>query len=243
MRRLADDPRVAIVGVVLSSRVLGRTDSPLRGGWRLFRRSGLAYLVYLWASTGLADLFRRRSVAGQASRLDCPVLVTRDINDADGQAFVTACQPDLLVSAFFNQRIAPAVFTLPPSGAVNIHPSLLPALKGVDPVFFACYRGVRPVGVSLHRIAEGLDTGHLLAQSEVRVARNASVLASTAALFERGAGLLLGRLESILAGDAGCPQSGEGGYDSWPSAAEVKALRRAGVSLWRFGDVIQRPPS
>ena len=50
MRRLMADPRVTLAGVVLSSRVLGKDDSWLRGVWGLFRRSGLRYLAYLWAA-------------------------------------------------------------------------------------------------------------------------------------------------------------------------------------------------
>lgn len=237
MQRLGADPRVRIAGVVLSSRVFGRHDGWLRGVWRLYRTCGLSYLIYLWAGTGLADLLGRRTVRAQAAALGCPVHVTRDVNDAAGQAFVAACAPDLLVSAFFNQRIAPAVFERPAAGAVNIHPSLLPALRGVDPVFYARLRRIAPLGVSLHRLAEELDTGDVLARAEVAVPADASVLAATATLFEHGAGLLLNDLARVLGGAAGEPQPGEGSYDSWPTPDQVAALEQAGASLWRPGDL------
>jgi len=241
MRRLAADPRVQMVGVVLSSRVLRKDYGWLRGAWAQYRLSGLRYLLYLWAATGLAELLGRGStlpsVPAQAAVLGCPLHVTRDLNDAAGSAFIDGCAPDLLVSAFFNQRIAPHIFTRPAAGAVNIHPSLLPALKGVDPVFFARLRGIRPLGVTLHRVAAELDAGAVLAQAEVPVTSDDSVLASTARLFERGAGLLLEHLEQVLVGDPGSPQVGAGSYDSWPTPEQVQALVKDGGRLVRAADL------
>jgi len=235
MRRLAADPRVQLAGVVLSSRLLRKNYGWLRGVWAQYRLSGLRYLLYLWAATGLAELLGRGSrlpsVQVQAAALGCPLHVTRDLNDTVGSAFIDGCAPDLLVSAFFNQRIAPHIFTRPTAGAVNIHPSLLPALKGVDPVFFAYLRGIRPLGVTLHRVAAELDAGAVLGQAEVPLSPDDSVLASTARLFERGAGLLLEQLEQVLAGDPGLPQAGAGSYDSWPTPAQVQALVKAGGRL------------
>jgi methionyl-tRNA formyltransferase len=237
MARLAADPRVQVVGVVLSSRVLGKRDGWLRGVWTLYRRSGLRYLLYLWTATGLAERLARDSVQARAKAADIPLHVSRDINDPAGLAFVDRCKPQLLVSAFFNQRIAAEVLQRPSAGAVNIHPSLLPDLKGVDPVFFARLRGVAPVGVTLHRVVQELDAGPVLAQAEVDVAARDSVLAATTRLYEHGAEILLDKLGAILAGDPGMAQQGVGSYDSWPSSEQVGSLRHAGGALVRAMDL------
>lgn len=234
MARLTADPRVQVVGVVLSSRVLGKRNGWLLGVWALYRRSGLRYLLYLWTATGLAErLAPLDSVQARAKTDGIPLLVSHDINDSSGLAFVERCRAQLLVSAFFNQRIAPEVLQRPSAGAVNIHPSLLPELKGVDPVFFARLRGVAPLGVTLHRVVEELDAGPVLAQAKVDAAESGSVLAITARLFERGADLLLDKLDAILAGDPGVAQQGVGSYDSWPSSAQVARFHRAGGALVR----------
>ncbi|MBI1285516.1 MAG: hypothetical protein GC183_14470 [Thiobacillus sp.] len=238
MARLLADPRVQVVGVVFSSRVLGKRDGWLRGVWDLYRRSGLRYLLYLWTASGLAErLAPLDSVEARARAASIPLHLSRDINDPGGRAFVERCKPQLLVSAFFNQRIAPGVLQLPSAGSVNIHPSLLPDLRGVDPVFFARLRGMAPLGVTLHRVVEDLDAGPVLAQARVDVAASDSVLAITARLFERGADLLLDRLDAILAGDPGVAQQGAGSYDSWPSSAQVARFHRAGGALVRATDL------
>ena len=235
MRRLAQDPRVQITGLVVSSRIFGKSDSRLQSVWKLYRKSGLRYLLYLWSSTSLATLLGRFGnlppVQVQAASLGCPVLTTRDVNDDRGCAFLDACAPDLLVSAFFNQRISSDVFDRPAAGAVNIHPSLLPELKGVDPVFYAKLRGVKKVGVSVHRLADELDAGALLGQQEIEVGSRESVLLITSRLYQQGATMLLADLERIGDGDPGRPQQGRGGYDSWPTQDQVSALRREGNAL------------
>jgi phosphoribosylglycinamide formyltransferase-1 len=46
----------------------------------------------------------------------------------------------------------------------NIHPSLLPAFRGLNGVKDAVTAGVRVIGATLHRVDEGLDTGEIVAQ-------------------------------------------------------------------------------
>ena len=134
---LLASPRAKVVGIVLSSRVLKPGDGFLRGAVDFARRCGLAYTLYLWCATSLADRLLCHApiapVARQAKRQGIRMLVTRRVNDAAGTRFVAEAVPDLLVSAFFNQRIDEVVTELPRYGAVNIHPSPLPDFRGVDP--------------------------------------------------------------------------------------------------------------
>jgi formyltetrahydrofolate-dependent phosphoribosylglycinamide formyltransferase len=52
---------------------------------------------------------------------------------------------------------------------LNIHPSLLPAYKGLDTHRRALEAGEAHVGCSVHLVTEALDEGPVLAQAEVRV--------------------------------------------------------------------------
>ncbi|HEY1605199.1 MAG TPA: phosphoribosylglycinamide formyltransferase [Allosphingosinicella sp.] len=52
---------------------------------------------------------------------------------------------------------------------LNIHPSLLPAYKGVDTHRRALEAGEAHAGCSVHLVTEALDEGPVLAQAEVRV--------------------------------------------------------------------------
>jgi methionyl-tRNA formyltransferase len=243
--RLLAGERIQVVGIVLSTRVLRRRYGWLRGAVEQIRLSGIGYALYLWCATSLADLLGRLSPAGSlhslAKRHGIPVLATRDINAPEGLAFLAGLAPDLLLSAFFNQRLGEAARTLPRAGALNIHPSPLPEFRGVDPVLFARLRGAAHLGVSLHRLTDEFDAGAILARETCPVRPNDSLLKATARLFRKGADLVLANLESITQGFPGEPQPEGGGYDSWPRPAEVRDLRRRGVRLVRWRDLLDLP--
>lgn len=240
--RLLASPRIAVTGIVLSSRMLKPGDGFLRGAFGYARLCGLSYTIYLWCATSLADALLCHAsiapVAKQAKRKGIPILVTRRINDAEGARFVDSAAPDLLVSAFFNQRIDESVATLPRYGAVNIHPGLLPDYRGVDPVFHATLQRRNELGVSVHRIAAEFDRGDVLAREARAADPRDSICWSTARLYDRGGELLIGLLDEIVCGAKGNPQPAGGNYDSWPSSAQVVALRRQGGKLVTMGDLL-----
>ena len=49
---------------------------------------------------------------------------------------------------------------------INLHPSLLPWNKGYHSNFWSIYENT-PKGVSIHLIDDGIDTGDIVAQSEL----------------------------------------------------------------------------
>lgn len=238
--RLLGDRSVEVVGIVQSTRVVHPGYGWLRGALAQLVRSGFAYTFYLGCATTLPDVLGRwteiPSVTVSARHHRIPLFATRDLNREAGAEFIAGRRPDLLVSAFFNQRIGSEVCALPAVAAINIHPSLLPAFRGVDPVFFARLRGAQQMGVTVHRIAESFDTGPMLAQREVAIDDGASVLAATARLFDQGVDVLLEALPAIIAGEPGKTQPPGGDYDSWPTPVQVVDLRRGGHRLVRVSD-------
>jgi len=71
----------------------------------------------------------------------------------------TGCEDVLL---FYTRRVAsPLIDRL---RVWNLHPSLLPAFRGLHGVQDAITAGVRIFGATLHRVDAGLDTGQIVAQ-------------------------------------------------------------------------------
>jgi methionyl-tRNA formyltransferase len=243
LRRLRACDGLEICAVVRSTRVFGPRFGFLRGAAAQIGVSGIAYALYLWCSTTLADwlcgLGEVEAVPGRSTASGLRVLTTRDINDAAALRFLQGCAPDLLVSAFFNQRLHAAALALPTHGCLNIHPSLLPEAKGVDPVFQALLQEEPQFGVTVHFMNGGLDPGRIVAQRAVEGRKDSSVFATTALLFREGAELLAAAIESILHGATGTPQSGDGSYQSWPTRREVRILRARGGALLRVADLVR----
>lgn len=239
LERLLASPKVDVVGVTLSTRILRKGYGFFRGALAQVGLTGMRYSAYLWCATDLADLLaQKRSVRRRSVRHGIPLLATRDINAAAGVAFVGGLRPDLLLSGFFNQRLAPQLCRVPTRGAVNIHPGALPAFRGVDPVFHAMQQGSGEFEVSVHRVVEALDAGPVLARRRLS-GRGGSLLSLTAQLFCAGADLTIENLARISSGYPGEVQTGSGRYDSWPTPEAVRDFAASGKALVRGTDLRQ----
>ena len=250
LERLQACERIEICGVVRSSRVFHPSLGTIRGSLALIRRSGLAYALYMLCATTLADLLcifgRVGGVPFRTRPRGVRVHTTANVNDAAGLRFLRECTPDLIVSAFFDQRLHEAALSVPRRACVNIHPSLLPALKGVDPMLQARLQNVYPVGATVHYMVPTLDAGHIIVQRAADVPEGASVFEGTAILYASGAELLVGEIGRIERGESGVAQSTPGSYQSWPTRAEVRslrALRSVLIRLTDFGRVLAWRPS
>ena len=78
-------------------------------------------------------------------------------------------QPDIMCVACFSLYIPRVILDIPRLGCLNVHPSLLPANRGPDPLFWTFHDGQHETGVTIHIMDEGLDTGPIVAQERVMV--------------------------------------------------------------------------
>jgi len=73
---------------------------------------------------------------------------------------------DFIVSYGYRHIIRNDVLNMLPDRIINLHISLLPWCRGAHPLFWSVVEN-RPLGVTIHLIDEGLDTGALLVQKEL----------------------------------------------------------------------------
>ncbi|HEY9339638.1 MAG TPA: formyltransferase family protein [Kribbella sp.] len=90
------------------------------------------------------------------------VLITRKLRTVAAPV-IAALRPDVIISAAFPRLIPGEILDLPKYGAVNCHPSPLPAGRGPTPQRLI-YEGDERVGATVHRTAAEFDTGAILAQ-------------------------------------------------------------------------------
>lgn len=76
---------------------------------------------------------------------------------------------DVVCLAGFMRIVSPVLLNAFPDRVLNIHPSLLPAFKGLDAARQALEYGVRIAGCTVHFVDETLDSGPVLLQAAVRV--------------------------------------------------------------------------
>jgi phosphoribosylglycinamide formyltransferase-1 len=76
---------------------------------------------------------------------------------------------ELVVCAGYMHLLTAPFLDRFPNAIVNVHPSLLPAFPGAHAIADALAGGAETTGVTVHYVDEGLDTGEVIAQEEVRV--------------------------------------------------------------------------
>lgn len=118
-----------------------------------------------------------------------PILRPPKLRAADSIAAILALEPALVALADYGQLVPPALLDLP-FGALNLHPSLLPRHRGASPIPATILEGDARTGVTLMRMDPGLDTGPILATSEIELAGNETAPTLEAALSTLAAELL-----------------------------------------------------
>jgi phosphoribosylglycinamide formyltransferase 1 len=83
---------------------------------------------------------------------------------------------------------------------INVHPSLLPAFPGLAAVQQAIDHGVKLVGVTVHFVDEGVDTGAIILQRAIDLPPSADATAALTALRPLEHALLPDAVRLIAAG-------------------------------------------
>jgi phosphoribosylglycinamide formyltransferase 1 len=89
--------------------------------------------------------------------------------DAEIAAELKKRDVELVCLAGYMRLLSPEFIRAFPHRIVNIHPSLLPAFKGLDAQRQAFEDGVKVTGCTVHFVDEELDNGPIIAQRTVEV--------------------------------------------------------------------------
>ena len=101
----------------------------------------------------------------KASSLGLNVTRTGKLNENDGLISALGSEnPDIIFVIDFGQIIREPFLQ---RMCLNIHPSLLPEYRGAAPVQRAILDGRKRTGVTVFRLAQAMDAGEILAQSEI----------------------------------------------------------------------------
>jgi phosphoribosylglycinamide formyltransferase-1 len=115
---------------------------------------------------GLA-LARRAGVATAA--VDHKIYAGRDEFEASMQALLDIHRIELICLAGFMRILSAPFVTRWRGRIINIHPSLLPAFRGLDTHARALAAGARVQGCTVHFVEPELDSGPIIAQASVEV--------------------------------------------------------------------------
>jgi methionyl-tRNA formyltransferase len=89
------------------------------------------------------------------------------------------------------------IFSMPPKGTVNVHPSLLPKYRGAAPINWAIINGERTTGVTTIFIKKEIDAGNIILQTEVQIQPDETAGSLHDRLADIGSDLLIETLNQI----------------------------------------------
>lgn len=179
-----------------------------------------------------------------AAQLAIPVLQPEDVNSPDSADRLADCGADAFVVIAYGQKLSAQLLGLPRIMAVNVHASLLPALRGAAPVQWALIRQLEETGVTLMKMAPRMDAGAVILQKPRRIeeaddaislenklcADGLEILLEGMRLLERGDFTLREQDES-LASRAPRLKKSDGRIDWQASGRQIIALLR-GCARW-----------
>jgi methionyl-tRNA formyltransferase len=140
-----------------------------------------------------------------------PVFQPASLKDAAALDAVGAARPEVLVVAAYGLLLPLPALTLAPSGALNIHASLLPRWRGAAPIQRALLAGDRETGITIMQMDEGLDTGPMLSRHALPIAADDDAQSLHDKLADLGARAIVAALADLPACRAQArPQPREG---------------------------------
>jgi methionyl-tRNA formyltransferase len=217
------------VGVVAER----RTSMLLRRGFAAFIRDSIKNHGLIFVMTRAIELVmasfktERIFLEDYCEKNRIPFYLVDNHNSESTRDILLSCKPDVLITA--NTRIITnKTIKIPAKAALNFHTSKLPKYAGLDSIFWALYYRENEIGVSIHYLEKGLDTGDIVTQETIPVLPDDTIETLTEKAHDLGSQLVLKAIEKFENGDfKGVPQDIEQRtYFSWPTPAQRKELRR-----------------
>jgi len=141
-----------------------------------------------------------QGILGLAGTTGIPIFEVGRLAHEETITVLRGLQPDVIVVACFPRLLPPALLNLPRHGALNVHPSLLPAYRGPQPLFWVFHDGLEHAGVTVHQMDSGADTGDIVAQRPLALPDGISYTDAEQLCAEEGARLVVEAAHAIDAG-------------------------------------------
>lgn len=133
---------------------------------------------------------------------ELPLFQPKNARDPELLEMLNVIKPDISIVVAYGHILPKNIIDLPSKGTLNIHASLLPALRGAAPIQAAIRQGLHKTGISIMRMIPALDAGPVLVQAETEVYDDETYGELKTRLAELGALALLEALAFLAAGKA-----------------------------------------
>lgn len=113
---------------------------------------------------------------------------------------ILEANPDIIITCAYGQIIPKCLLDAPKFGAINVHASLLPKLRGGAPLHKSIIYGYAETGITIMYMSEKMDAGDIIEQEKIKITDEDNVGTIHDKLENIGAELLIKTLPSIFNG-------------------------------------------
>ena len=112
---------------------------------------------------------------------------------------INRLKPDFVFSFQCRAIIPQSIIDIPKHGVINIHFSSLPKYRGCYPIAWALLNGVHEIGVTVHYIDAGIDSGDIIYQGHIPVLPEDNAKTCFEKIVRLGIKIFQDKLDEILA--------------------------------------------
>jgi methionyl-tRNA formyltransferase len=160
-----------------------------------------------------------------AARLAARLVETRDVNAPETVAAVREVQPELVFVVGWSQLVRRELIDAATVGVFGMHPTLLPRHRGRAPVPWTILNGLARTGVTLFEITDPTaDSGPIVAQVEVDVARDETAKTLYDKLASAHVDLIRGYVPRLLDGTAPRLPQDDRRASAWPKRTPADGI-------------------
>jgi methionyl-tRNA formyltransferase len=133
---------------------------------------------------------------------EIPLFQPKNARDPELFEKLSGVKPDISVVVAYGHILPQKIIDLPKLGTLNIHASLLPALRGAAPIQAAIRQGLTQTGVTVMRVVSALDAGPMLLQANTAIFEDETYGELQVRLSELGALTLIEAMTLVSLGKA-----------------------------------------
>jgi methionyl-tRNA formyltransferase len=150
---------------------------------------------------GRGGKLRQTPAALAAVELGIQPWECENVNEPDAIQTLANLKPDAIVVIDFGQFVTRAIRELPTYDTINLHGSILPALRGAAPVQRAILDGLPETGVTTFSLVKEMDAGPIYRTAESVLGEDERGDELRSRLAREGAQLLCETLDGLARGD------------------------------------------
>jgi len=160
------------------------------------------------------------------------VIERSDLNSRDFLFLIKQHDADLFISIASPIIFKEQLIKTPKLDCINIHNAPLPKYRGMLPNFWQLYHGEKEAGITIHRIAQGIDAGDIIVQHCLMIEPDETLNDLIIKTKKKNAWMIMDVIEDFRKGKIEYKKmQGEGSYFTFPKRKDLKEFRKRGKTI------------